>query len=132
MHRIRLRAPWKATWNAGSLTLVYTRNFHMPTGAEGQAIALEITLLPKDQGGENTILSVLVNGRLLLAEVRSVERETDRVLHFQLNELEKFNFLELRISLINGITGANRPEFETASTPTFGSFVIESVELQID
>ena len=138
MHRIRLRAPWKSSWNAESHAIVYTRNFHTPTGAEGQTIALKITLLAQDQAGANTIQSVLVNGHPLSAEAQSAENntaaenDTDRVLRFPLNELEAYNSLELRVSQTNGITGANGPEFEAASIPTFGSFVIESVELLIE
>ena len=132
MHRIRLREPWQAGWNTESGAIVYTRNFHLPTGAAAQAIVLSIALLAKDQAAASPMLSVLVNGRLLSAEVQSAESQLDRALRFQLKELNAFNTLEIHISRINGITDSNGMEFDAAATPTFGSFVIESVELQID
>jgi hypothetical protein len=127
-----LREPWKAGRNAESGDIVYTRNFHLPTGAEAQSITLRIALLAEDQAGSSSMLSVLVNGRLLSAEVLSAVNPSDRALRFQLKELEAFNILELRISRTNGLTSTNGLEFDGDSPPIFGSFVIEAVELQID
>ncbi len=132
MHRIRLREPWKAGWNTESGAIVYTRKFHLPTGAADQAIVLSIALLAEDQAAASPMLSVLVNGRPLAAEVQSTESQLDRALRFRLNELNAFNTVEIHIFRINGITDSNGLEFDAAATPTFGSFVIESVELQID
>jgi hypothetical protein len=136
MHRIRLREPWAASLNAESGAIVYARKFHKPTDVNQQSIALQVALLHKKLEGQElegpeTILAVLLNGRELLADLPA-ENRIDHALHFQLTDLQTFNSLELCISGANGTTGPSGPIFDATSIPTFGSFVIESVELQIE
>ena len=143
MHFIRLREPWTAGLNAETGALVYARKFHKPTGVDQQSVALKVSLLPQDLGWPGAdaptisewpspTLAVLVNGRKLLAPIQSTEEPSGGALHFQLSELQAFNSLELHISRLNDITPRFGPIFDASSIPIFGSFVVKSVELQIE
>jgi len=132
MHRIRLREPWTSSLNAESGVIIYARKFHKPTGVDKQSITLKIVLIPQEPESPNVFVSVLVNGCKLLAQDPSPEGPVDQALNFQLNRLETFNSLELRISGATALTCPSVPIFGATAIPTFGSFVIESVELQIE
>ncbi len=138
MHRIRLKNPWTVGLHEESGAVVYGRKFHKPTGTEEQSIALQVALLPQSPEGlpqslegPTTVLAVLVNGRELTAQDEAANHPKGRVLRFQLTDLADFNLLEIRVSIATGITGPIQ-KFDTTPIPTFGSFVIESVELQIE
>jgi hypothetical protein len=130
MHRIRLREPWAASLNAELDAIVYARKFHKPTGVEQLAIGLVVSLLPQDIAGTTSSVALLVNGREILA--RRPEHHSENAMYFQLTDLLAFNFLELRISIANPTTLPNGMRFDATSIPKFGSFVIETVELQIE
>jgi len=137
MHRIRLREPWTSRLNAESGAIIYARKFHKPTGVDDQPITLKIFLIPQEPESPNVFVAVLVNGCELLAmapsnEASSLGGPVDQALNFQLNHLETFNSLELRISGATALTCPSVPIFGATAIPTFGSFVIESVELQIE
>lgn len=123
MHRIRLREPWLAEWDVDSGAIIYTRKFHKPTGCDQQSITLKISLLPHEGSSEASIV-VFVNG----VEVEA-HAQTPQSALYRLEELPAFNSLQCRIF---GLTATNGPALDTTVVPIFGSFVIESVELQIE
>ena len=132
MHQIRLREPWSVATDEVSGAIIYTRKFHKPTGTEDQqTIALRVALLQEDLEGSETILSVRINGQELSPSVQSAETRP-QTLHFPLTDLNEFNTLEVHISGTTGTTGPIRPNLDATAIPIFGSFVIKSVELQID
>lgn len=141
MHVIRLREPWTAsieladtesTEETPTGTLVYSRKFHRPTGTEDQAIRLRVGLLPATESFVISNLKVLVNDSEVSAQVpavRPAERLEGAVAEsqfFELVDLAPFNRLEIRI-LNYSLDDTPDP----ANPPRFGSFVIQSVELEI-
>ena len=132
MHRIRLREPWTANLNAELGAIVYARKFHKPTGVHEQPIFLQVVLLPHVLEEPDIMLAILVNGLALSPQIQATENESHEALRFELKDLQAFNSLELRISGATGKTGPSGPIFGATAIPTFGSFVIESVELAID
>ena len=119
MHVIRLREPWKRARaeredsdSAGSL--IYSRTFHRPTGAEQQSIRLRVALHASDD--LQAPLMVRLNGtELPVAELGQNE------LYFELTELRPFNQLELQMPF----------ESDVEPLPSFGTFRIHAVEMQI-
>ena len=109
MHVIRLRAPWTAT--ANDRGIVYSRTFHRPTGAEQQSIQLRI---------ETRVDADAISLRLNSTEL-PVARSGEGELYFDLRELRPFNQLEIQLTCSQQVDPA----------PAFGTFLIQSVELQI-
>ncbi len=132
MHRIRLREPWAASLNAQSNTIIYSRKFHRPTGVDDSSLSLKIFLLPPDPDHVGTLVSVQLNGRELFAQPPSVADQFGQAIVLPLSDLQAFNSLELWITDKTGVTTQGAPIPRVTAIPTFGSFVIESVELQID
>ena len=119
MHVIRLREPWKRTRaeqkdSDSARSLIYSRTFHRPTGAEQQSIRLRVALHASDD--LQTPLTVRLNG----AELPVAERGQNE-LYFELTELLPFNQLELQMPY----------ESDVESLPTFGTFGVHAVEMQI-
>ena len=139
MHRIRLREPWKATLNEDASAVVYSRKFHEPTGIEGHSLTLKISLLPRDNQDLGEI-SVVINGFVVerltdhtqIEQPASAQNEPTNCIFFQLGDLQPFNDLEIRISGPVPTIDKHLPSPDATVIPTFGSFVIESVELQIE
>ncbi len=129
MHVIRLRDPWtvaaeRSASDAAANLIVYSRKFHRPTDAEGQAIRLRIVFLPTTDRLVSSSLAVLVNevevprSQIKLpGDVGAAEES-----YFELVDLAPFNKLELQIEHNN---------LDVAIAPRFGTFIIQSVELQI-
>ena len=132
MHRIRLRDPWTASLNVESGAIVYTRNFHRPTGTEDRTLVLGVALLPQALERAGTKLVVTVNGRELLPQGQATDDPIRPGLRFHLDDLKAYNTLQLGISPATGMIGSSGSNCDPTSIPTFGSFVIESVELQIE
>jgi len=140
MHVIRLRDPWTAAVvstersasdaTTGASTIVYSRKFHRPTDAEDQSIRLRIAFLPATDPLVTSSLKVMVNGveaQVLspldpLAELGLTADSTVVERYFDLVNLAPFNQLELQIVA---------HKLDSATAPRFGTFVIQSVELQI-
>jgi hypothetical protein len=137
MHVIRLREPWMAsieladtesTEETPTGTLVYSRKFHKPTATDDQAILLRVGLLPATKSLAIANLKVLVNDSEVSAQLPAEPGEgaATESKRFELVDLAPFNRLELRIlnySLDDTLAPANPPRF--------GTFVIQSVELEI-
>lgn len=132
MHRIRLKEPWIASLNAEANVVIYSRKFHKPTGVEDQSITLVVHLLPQKDGSLGEALSAYVNGVKVEPNEASSENGLDHLHYFQLQSLALFNTLELRISRTFALTRPVVLESDVPVIPTFGSFVIESVELAIE
>lgn len=136
MHRIRLREPWAASLNAQSNTIIYARKFHRPTGVDDSPLSLKITFRPPEPDLVGTLVSVRLNGRELFAQPPSVADPLGQAIVLPLSDLQgdlqAFNSLELWITDTTGLTTQVALIPRVTAIPTFGSFVIESVELQID
>lgn len=117
MHIIRLRDPWKACRDADSGALLFTRTFHRPSGCEGVAIRLCVSLLANDSSA-GSLEAVTLNGSQL-----SAVDPTEDSRHYAMPELNAFNEIVIRVQ-----TG----DMEKHIAPKFGSYVIKSVELQIE
>jgi hypothetical protein len=135
MHRIRLREPWKASLTDDPPAVVYTRNFHKPTGVAKQSITLCISLHTACPEPRKERMAVILNSVEILAQVSESQvwkTSADNLVLLPLKELEPFNSLQIRITGASPTIVARGPDFEASVIPTFGSFVIESVELQIE
>ncbi|MDX1927755.1 MAG: hypothetical protein SFV81_14630 [Pirellulaceae bacterium] len=147
MHRIRLREPWSACLTADSTAVVYSRKFHKPTGVELQSVTLQISLTPEilppqiqqvaSAGSCTELVMVKVNGIELLPRTEATPQPStstiaERLIHYPLGRLEPFNLLEIRVALTIPTTGELGSTLDATPIPTFGSFVIESAELQIE
>jgi len=139
MHVIRLRDPWTAAIvstersasdaTTAASTIVYSRKFHRPTDAEDQSIRLRIVFLPATDPLDISSVKVLVNGAEAhpppldpLAELGLTADSTVVERYFDLVNLAPFNQLELQIVA---------HKLDSTTAPRFGTFVIQSVELQI-
>ncbi len=131
MHRIRLREPWAASLNAELDTITYSRKFHKPTGLDDRSVTLQIALFPPGIQRGGALVAVHLNGCELLAEASSAENPVGQNLIFRLNKLENFNALELRVTGATTLIDPSSP-ISHATAPTFGSFVVQGVELEIE
>lgn len=142
MHRIRLREPWSACLTEDATAVVYSRKFHKPTGIEGQSVTLQISLTPKiltpaSAASCKELVTVSVNGIELLPRAEATPQPSsstnaDHSTCYPLDRLESFNLLEIRVARTIPTTGELGSTLDATLIPPFGSFVIESAELQIE
>lgn len=117
-HKIRLREPWSTSFCAQTQELTYARRFHRPTNVDGQTLWLRVGLGRGHGTAEEIKPTVLLNGQRL-----TPSEHEEGGLRFRLDTIGLYNSIEIRIHYHLENDG---------KLPIFGTFLVESVELEIE